>query len=407
MRRCSVLFLALLMLCVACQPSSSRRFDPAQVDFQVSYAPQYAGVLYPSVILGLNHSSMALPDTQSLFSVTLRAPVKDAVVRIVVDSSAINYVTIQQEVLPVKGQTYTLYPQVKWKYDVLYATRQPKFIDFTFSLYINDELVDVENLRLNCRSVNECLLALSYKGKVYDYKWLFAGYVNEDHPDIDQILSDILDQGVVGRFTGYQRSSVTVEDQVFAVWNYVLERGISYSSITCTSHPTRTAKVQHIRFFEEVYNTRQANCVDACVFLASILRKIGLKPVIFVEPCHAYLGYYIDRQRKHIALLETTMTAWVQFPTLQRYLDDDGRLPADRFDKIKQHLTAEQQQAYLEGTMSFDELKRHVSRSIFDKASTYNKESYETNKAAFADPANTDYQMLDIEQLRSYVQPIS
>lgn len=407
MRRLASLVLPLLLCCVACQPTTHRRFDPTQVNFQVSYAPQYSGVLYPSLVLGLSHSSMALADTQSLFSVSLQAPVNDAVVRIVVDSSSLNYVTIQQEVLPVKGQTYTLYPQIKWKYDKLYATRQPLSVDFTFTCYVNDEEVDVKNVRLSCRSVNECLLGLVYKGKSYDYKWLFAGYVNEDHPDIEGILSDILDQGVVKRFSGYMKGSVTVDDQVFAVWNYALERGISYSSITCTSNPTRSARVQHIRFFDEVYNTRQANCIDACVFFASILRKIGLKPIIFVEPCHAYLGYYTDRQKKQIALLETTMTGWVQFPLLQRSLDSEGRLPEEQLAKVASYLTPEQLQQYRNGLLSFEELKRCVSRHIFGKATTYNSESYETNKEAFADPANTDYQMLDIEQLRQFVQPIN
>ena len=407
MRRLVAILGSLLLLCVACQPPSSRRFDPQQVAFRVEYSPIYAGNPYPSLILGLSHSSMTLGDTQSLFTVSLQAPVKDAVVRIVVDSSSLNYVTIQQEVLPVKGETYTLHPQIKWKYDKLYATRQPMAVDFTFSCFVNDEEIDVKNLRLQCRSVNECLLTALYQGRQYDFKWLFAGYVNEDHPDIDGILSDILEQGVVQRFTGYLKSSVSVEDQVFAVWNYLLERGISYSSITCTSNPTRTARVQHIRFFDEVYNTRQANCVDACVFFASILRKIGLKPVIFVEPCHAYLGYYTDRQRKHIALLETTMTSWVQFPTLQRYLDEEGRLSADRFERLKNYLSEDEQHRYEEGAMTFEELKRCVSRNLFDKASSYNRESYETNRKAFADGSNTDFQMLDIEQLRQFVQPIN
>ncbi|KWW31644.1 MAG: hypothetical protein AUK63_338 [bacterium P3] len=398
--------LAFLVICWACQPVSHRRFDPRVVDFQVEYSPIYAGNLYPSLILGLSHSNIASGDTQSLFTVSLVSPAKDAVVRIVVDSSAFSYVTILQEVLPVKGETYTLRPQIKWKYDKLYGTRQPVSVDLTFTCYVNDEEVDVKNIRLNCRSVNECLLGAVYKGRSYDFKWLFAGYVNEDHPYIDQILADILDEGVVNRFSGYQGGSVTVEDQVYAVWHYVLERGVSYSSITCTSNPSRSVRVQHIRFFDEVYNTRQANCIDACVFLASILRKIGLKPVIFVEPCHAYLGYYTDRQRRNIALLETTMTAWVQFPMLQRALDADGRLPAGQLDKLRPYLTVAQQKQYEDGDMSFEDLKRCVSRAIFVKASTYNRDSYQANKSAFADPTDTSYQQLDIEQLRQYVQPV-
>lgn len=400
------LALALAWLVQSCQPTSNRHFDPTVVDFNVSYNPLYEGNLYPSLILGLSHRQTPDDTVATLFSMSLTAPVNNAVIRIVIDSSALNYVTIIQEVLPHRGERYTLTPNIKWKYDKLYGTRQGGMIDLTFTCYVNDEEVDIKNLRLNYRSVNECLLAAHYNGQAIDFKWLFAGYVDEDHPYIDEILANTLSQGVVKRFSGYQKGTVKPEEQVFAIWNYVLSRGISYSSISCTSNPSRTVRVQHIRFFDEVYNTRQANCIDACVFFASILRKIGIKPVIFVEPCHAYLGYYLDRDRKKLALLETTITSWVQFPMLERYLDDQGHLPADRFNRLKDYLTEKEQNDYQNGLMSFEELKMAVSRALFEKARQYNRESYEANKAAFADPMNTDYQQLDIEQLRQLVQPI-
>ena len=400
-----LLFVLLTVLLCGCQPAEHHRFDPAQVSFNVSYEPLFSGRIYPSYILGIDQKMEA--DTQSLFTVSLVSPVKDAVLRVVVDSSQLNYVTILQEVMPERGKTYTYHPKVKWKYDKLYNLRQQGTVDLTFVCYVNDEEVDVKNMRLNYRSVNECLLSARKDGVTHNFKWLFAGYVNEDHPYIDQILSDILAQGVVQRFSGYQSGTVTPQAQVFAIWNYALERGIGYSSISCTSNPSNTANVQHIRFFDEVYNTRQANCIDACVFFASILRKIGLKPVIFVEPCHAYLGYYTDRQRRHLALLETTMTSWVNFPSLQRSLDADGRLPDEQMKKIRKYLTDEQATQYESGKMTFDELKLAVSKSLFDKATDYERENYEKNKAAFADPSNMSYQQLDIEQLRKQVQPIN
>ncbi|MBQ8702862.1 MAG: hypothetical protein IJ524_00620 [Bacteroidales bacterium] len=398
--------LAVLSTLVACQPRGPKTYDPRQVDFQVEYNPLFDGQIYPSLILGTNNNTFdfQLP----AFQLQLVSPADNAVLRIVIDSSALNYVTIIQEILPRRGETYSFQPSVKWKYDILRALRTPGAVDLTFTCYINDEQVDIKNLHLAFRSVNECPLSLVHDGRTSDFRWLFAAYVNEDHPQIEQILTDIIQQGTVSRLSGYQSGGAqAVRDQVFAVWYYALDHGITYSSITCTSNPSPRANVQHIRFFDEVLATRQANCVDACVFFASILRKIGLKPVIFVEPCHAYLGYYTDRNRKQVGLLETTITSWVNFPDLERSLDPDGRLPEAKWNKVKKYLGEKEIAQYEQGTLSFDQLKLAVARSLFDKATEYDRETYEANRTHFADSASITYQQLDIELLRRQVQPIN
>ena len=385
----------------------NKLFDPRQVAFTATYNPLFDGQLYPSMLLATNNQLDTKRPTLNTFSITLTAPADNSVLRVVVDSSALNYVTIFQEILPHHGEEYTFQPSIKWKYDVLRRLRQPGAVDLTFTCYINDEEVDIKNLHLAYRTVNECPLSLYYQGVNHDFRWLFAAYVNEDHPQIEQIITDIMGQGTVRRLNGYQGTERNVRDQVFAVWYYALDHGITYSSISCTSNPSSRANVQHIRFFDEVYSSRQANCIDACVFFASILRKIGLKPVIFVEPCHAYLGYYTDKGRKNISLLETTITSWVNFPELERNLDADGRLTDEDFNKIRKYLSDQEANLYLNGRMSFTDLKRSVARSLFDKASEYDLETYNANRLHFADTASITYQQLDIEQLRKQVQPIN
>ena len=404
-----VTLLAAVLLTACHTPHSTKQFDPKQVAFNASCNPLFDSQLYPSFILATNQASLGDFNSQfSIFNLEVTAPADNSVLRVVIDSSAFNYVTIFQEILPRRGEQYTFSPALKWKYDILRAQRTPRPLDLTFTCYINDEQVDIKNLHLTCRTVNECPLSLAADGQMVDLRWLFAAYVNEDHPQIEQILTDILQQGTVSRLSGYQTNrAADVTDQVFAVWYYALDHGITYSSITCTSNPSSRANVQHIRFFDEVYNSRQANCVDACVFFASILRKLGLKPVIFVEPCHAYLGYYTDRNRKQIALLETTITSWVNFPDLERSLDDDGRLPDDKFQKISKYLSEKELADYREGKMTFQQLKLAVARSLFQKATEYDRETYDANREHFADPNAITYQQLDIELLRKQVQPIN
>ena len=402
----SLFFFFSFSFLISCTHRGTKTFDPRQVSFTTEYNPLFDGQIYPSLILGTNNNTFNFQ--LSTFSVSVTSPAENAVLRVVIDSSALNYVTIIQEILPHRGETYTFQPALKWKYDMLRALRTPGAVDFTFTCYINDEEVDIKNLHLNYRTVNECPLSLVYNGQTSDFRWLFAAYVNEDHPQIEQILTDIVEQGTVNRLAGYQSGGPqAVRDQVFAVWYYALNRGITYSSITCTSNPSSRANVQHIRFFDEVLSTRQANCVDACVFFASILRKLGLKPVIFVEPCHAYLGYYTDRNRKQVALLETTITSWVNFPELERSLDDNGRLPEAQWSKMKKYLSDKEVEQYEEGRMTFEQLKLAVARSLFDKASEYDRETYTANRDHFADTASITYQQLDIELLRRQVRPIN
>ncbi len=403
---------AICTLTACTNTPGNKKYDPQKVNFNVLLNPLFDSQLYPSLILGLNSTTASPQGTEAAqqlytFSVTVTAPSDNALLRVIVDSSIFNYVTTFEEILPHKGDTYTFYPPLNWKYDRLATLRQSRPIDLAFTCFVNDEQIITRNLHLNLRTVNECPLSFQHGSRHVDTRWLFAAFVNEDHPYIEQILSDILSQGIVSRISGYQNGSKAAREQAFAVWYYALNRGIAYSSISCTSNPSPSTNVQHIRFFDQVFNSRQANCIDACVFFASILRKIGLRPVIFVAPRHAYLGYYTDKTKNaKIELLETTITAWVNFPELEKSLDEAGRLPDEQLEKISKYLSQKQLDEYKDGKMTFEQLKIAVARSLFSQANKYDLETYTNNKYKFENPDSLSYQQLDIEKLRQLVRPL-
>ena len=62
---------------------------------------------------------------------------------------------------------------------------------------------------------------------------------------------------------------------------------------------------------------------------------------------------------------------------------------------------------YQSGKLTFEQLKKAVSRTLFDRASKYNQESYDNNRKLFADTTAITYQQLDIDKLRPLVQPIN
>ncbi len=108
-------------------------------------------------------------------------------------------------------------------------------------------------------------------------------------------------------FVGYQAGPQEVVNQVFAIW-YLFERsGFTYSTITTPSGYTQKVASQSVRFLEDSLRTRQSNCIDGTVLFSSILRKIGIDPLIVLIPGHAFLGFWLDQKHTQPMFLETTM----------------------------------------------------------------------------------------------------
>lgn len=211
--------------------------------------------------------------------------------------------------LPRAGERYFLSPKIKYRYAVLPRIRQPLTVNVTVAFFVDGIKVSEQTQSARVRAINDAPFARVTKdGKIYDYSWIFAAYVNENHPWIDQVLRGALDIPVpiVREFVGYQRGPQDVVNQVFAIWYYFQRRGFTYSSITTPTGYTEGVQSQYVRSLEDSLKTSQSNCIDGAVLFASILRKIGIDPFIVLVPGHAFLGFYLDPQHHSVAYLETT-----------------------------------------------------------------------------------------------------
>src|SRR5262249_43106392 len=95
--------------------------------------------------------------------------------------------------------------------------------------------------------------------------------------------------------------------QVYALWHALSKRDVRYSSITTSAAESETVGSQHVRLLEESINNGQANCVDGSVLMASLLRKIGVEPMLVMVPGHCFLPFWLDAEGKELAALETTL----------------------------------------------------------------------------------------------------
>jgi len=281
--------------------------------------------------------------------------------------------------------TVTIHPKISWKYDKLASVRQTVPIDVTMELKVDGKSRGEKTVTATVRTVNDCLFGVTEPGdeeRYSDYSWLFASYVNENHPWVDQTLKEALDTDIVTSFDGYQSGDPEkVLMQVFAIWNVMQRKGLRYSNVVTTAAETESVGSQHVRLFDESVKAAQANCVDGSVLLAAVLRKIGLDPHLVTVPGHMFLAFSLDDET--MVGLETTMM---------------GEVDLEKVDEKR-----------LKSFLKFDveEKRNEESWATFEAAIDAGTQALLEASEKF-DGDDSDYQLIDIAAARNLgVLPIS
>lgn len=294
--------------------------------------------LFPSAIIAMATYKKAIPESQPM----LQAIQKPIGFHIISDKSNIpiryeiecvdkkffdkvsGYILYQED--KNKPTTYN-YVDIPWNFTALLNNTTPTSISVHFRLFDEDGNV-ADSLRiLTVRSINDCVSR--FKKDTLNY--LYAAYVQEEDPKIDDVLRQALDTKMIDQFVGYQfynDDKNYVDKQVAAIWRVLHEQGFAYSSITTTTVDNYADGLQSqtVRTCDAALQKKQANCVDGSVLFASILRKIGIDPVLIIckeynvkdverlHPSgHCFLAYAIApnasnlRDTAQFHFLETTM----------------------------------------------------------------------------------------------------
>lgn len=247
-----------------------------------------------------------LGDPEGLVGAYVKSPRDGAPVRVTVDVGDIGRTSVYEGVLPRGGSSYAVFPKVKYDYAALLDTRQQRPVDVTVRVDLDGTAVGESTETCMLRSINDCPLGMSFEGPsqrhIRDLAYMFAAYVNEDHPWIEGLLKEALQKGIVERFfVTPQTSPDAIVAQVYAVWSVLRGRGVKYSNITATPGGRGCVACQHVRFVDDSIRHSQANCADGSVLLASVLRKIGVQPYLIYVPGHMYLAFALSETERPVA----------------------------------------------------------------------------------------------------------
>lgn len=346
--------------------------------------------IFPSLVISTatTDTTIVMPtdsswigNPKSPFNLTIHSPKLPVTIKITIGETKFSYESISEYKLSKPDISYTIYPEINWKYDELKQNTQPTPVSFS---------VTIENLgnekreniyTMSMRSINECMTSyIDKKGKRNDTSILFAAYVNEDNPLIDQILREALDTRIVNRFWGYQsKKKDVVRNQVYAIWYVLQKRNFKYSSISNSSFSSNKITAQKVRTFDDAYQNSQINCVDGSVMLASLLKAINIDPVLVKTPTHMFIGYYLNKSHTEIEFLETSIIGDVN---LDEYLIEES--PDTTSNSMSQSEMSQ---------MTFEKAIKYA-QNVFDK---YRNQLENEDKG---------YKVIDISSIRKTIQPI-
>lgn len=258
-----------------------------------------------------------LGDRFGLVGVAIKPAAASTKVKITLKENELMAETTWSGELAEEGKDYYIAPKVNYKFDRLRKTTQQVPLNVTFAVEIDGEPSGEKAETLQVRSVNDCPFAVSNEEETLDAQnyiagsaalgWMFAAYVNENHPFLDKILQEALATKIVDSFHYTAHDPAELVRQAFAIWTALQKRGLQYSSTTTTPGGSDVVKSQYVRFLDQALTNTQANCVDGSVLVASILRKISIEPFLVTVPGHMYVGFYLGGGKSEFVGLETTV----------------------------------------------------------------------------------------------------
>ncbi len=266
--------------------------------------------IYPSLLLSFG---VSYPEYARCLTVVLRNLPASGLFQLRIDSEL--FLRPLQVGFDAPSGTATLNPELPWNFDSLRRTGQMEPQSFVATVLVDGRSVAEATLVCTVHSVNEAVSRIlnTSSGQWQDTSVCFAAFVNEDHPWINTLLQEAMAGGSVHSFSGYQSGPQAVLAQVQAVWDALAARGLSYVNVATDSGTSALVSTQYVRFLDQSVHDQGANCVDASVLFSSILRRIGLRPVLLFRPGHCFVGFYDAADGGKLVAFETTLLGSAPF----------------------------------------------------------------------------------------------
>lgn len=274
-------------------------FDDVFPALELSQARRHVAAAATDHVLG---------DGTGLIAVRVRAQRAGEHVTLRISAPGLDAPATYSAILAQDGADYELHPPLDWDVPRLLTLATPLAAQLQFELTRDDAPTLARSVPVSLRPLEEALYYVRDGADSVDLSWIFAAYVDERGATVDRILEAAIDSGIVDKFDGYASAdSERVQRQVWAIWQALTAHGIRYSGADPAIGRGPRVFSQRVRFIDETWADRSANCIDGSLLIASVLQRIGIRSFLVLVPGHAFVGFYMDADAQRAAYLETTL----------------------------------------------------------------------------------------------------
>lgn len=153
-------------------------------------------------------------DEYGLVGVSIKPSAAHAKVKVTLKENELMSAATWSGELPEAGKDYFIAPKVDYKFDRLRKMTQQVPLNVAFVVELDGKSAGEKSETLQVRSINDCPYGVTNDEETLDDEnftagtaelgWMFAAYVNENHPFIDKILQEALATKIVNAFLHYQ-----------------------------------------------------------------------------------------------------------------------------------------------------------------------------------------------------------
>lgn len=124
-----------------------------------------------------------------------------------------------------------------------------------------------------------------------------AAFVQPQHPALNKVrklTAEIMEKsGMDPALSGYQQGPEHIRGMVKAAFEAMQSLGLTYVNPPASwDLKGNGGDAQRIRGPEQVIGMAEGTCLDTTVVFAALLESIGLNPIVFLIPGHAFVGYW-------------------------------------------------------------------------------------------------------------------
>ncbi len=264
-------------------------------------------------------------------------------------------------------------PRLEWDVSALLALKEPRSQVFRVRLAARSMAPIERNYQVRVHPLDEALYYVREGDARIDLGWAFAAWVDPGDPIVDQLL----DLAGIDPATVAASSMDRIERIRLArlLWIALEQRGLRYADEGAGLSQGPLIYSQRVRLLSSTWIERVANCMDGSVLIASALERLGIGSLLVLVPGHAFVGFYVDDDRREAEFLETTLLGFNR--------------PGAGVDE------------------SVGQIRRRANTG-FEAARTAGRERYQRARAKLDGKHRPDFALIDVSTARAYgIMPLA